>query len=1241
MKILAIRIKNLASLEGENEIDFTVEPLKSEGIFAITGPTGSGKSTILDALCLALFANTPRHENGNSIRIQDIGNVSISQSDIRGILSKGCGDGYAEVHFIGVDNNEHKSKWTVRRAHNNINQPLQADTLKLTNITTNTVFPDTRKTVILKELERLVGLNFVQFTRSVLLAQGEFTAFLKANDEHKSSLLEKLTGTDIYSEISKRIYEKFKESDFEYKQLHIQMQGIELLTAEEIIVFEEQKKNLSEKFLLQEAELLKVVDDMNWHVALINLTGYTIDAKAILDLCIEEKAEAQERTNKFNLVVAVQPAREMLTTKNNLNTELANTTTEINTLQLSIDAWNTDNLNATISLTTASDNLLKNEAVLQQAAPLIAEAKVLDTKIEQKTEQVIQAENEANAATKNKQVHELILENKHLEIKSTSALIDNYKQWKDANEARKPIAENQSIINSKLVDAGILLIQKLAIESDLNDTQQKLETGNKTLANFNVEVDTIKVSLEKLIEENVNNESGISAVAIEDIKATENLLRHQINEMVPATACWELLYTNQQEVSLIEQKLKVNQEEIQKKKEKSAEQNIKLGQADELQKLTEKILNEAILQTQKSVKDMRAQLLPSTPCPVCGSNDHPFTSSDPALKNVIESLKIENATSKDSYKEILILCNTLQTEINSIENNCTILEKELAIKNSYVQNQTIKWDGFEMNETCLSIPAIDRLSWLRAEENKLKKELQGFEQNIMAYQLLKDKTAHQKNEINNAENILLNTQSLFKDCEKDLQFLLVENKRLLGELDNCNGNITAITTQLNTNFTDKDWQSNWQKNPAGFIKKINEFASDWSEKIAALQVADANLLNLQTELNGLNQQLQFLNNAASFAIKKHCDFEVEFLKIKQERNQLFNGEPITKVEQRFLQQIESDRIIVKNCAEEKESITTRLIKANSNKEQYEKVQVKLSNELVSINSKINNWLLEFNVNNQSILDEAVLLSLLAYSANWITEERNSLWVIDEAITKATATLTDRNLALTRHSTQNVPSDPADVLKLRHAEVKELMEGIRTESSAISNKLLLHTNKVLESENLLIDIKKKKLIYENWFKLNDLIGSADGKKFRQFAQEYTLDILLGFANIHLEEFSTRYKLSRIPNTLSLQVLDKDMGDEIRSVNTLSGGESFLVSLALALGLASLSSNKMKVESLFIDEGFGSLDPATLSIAMDALCKLKDQGRKVGVISHVAEMTENITTQIRITKISNGRSKLEVI
>ena len=170
---------------------------------------------------------------------------------------------------------------------------------------------------------------------------------------------------------------------------------------------------------------------------------------------------------------------------------------------------------------------------------------------------------------------------------------------------------------------------------------------------------------------------------------------------------------------------------------------------------------------------------------------------------------------------------------------------------------------------------------------------------------------------------------------------------------------------------------------------------------------------------------------------------------------------------------------------------------------------------------------------------------------------------------------------------------------------------------------------------------KALIVEDWAKLNDIIGSADGKKFRQIAQEYTLDILLGYANVHLEILSKRYLLQRIPDSLGLQVIDQDMGNEIRTVFSLSGGESFLVSLALALGLASLSSTRMQVESLFIDEGFGSLDPATLNIAMDALERLHNQGRKVGVISHLQEMTERIPVQIKVNKENSGRSRVEII
>ncbi len=184
-------------------------------------------------------------------------------------------------------------------------------------------------------------------------------------------------------------------------------------------------------------------------------------------------------------------------------------------------------------------------------------------------------------------------------------------------------------------------------------------------------------------------------------------------------------------------------------------------------------------------------------------------------------------------------------------------------------------------------------------------------------------------------------------------------------------------------------------------------------------------------------------------------------------------------------------------------------------------------------------------------------------------------------------------------------------------------------------------KKIKIGTLLNELSIQVKIVDNWSKLNDIIGSSDGKKFRQIAQEYTLDVLLSFANIHLQVLTNRYKIERITNTLGLQVVDLDMGDEIRTVYSLSGGESFLVSLALALGLASLSSSKMKVESLFIDEGFGSLDPNTLNVAMDALERLHHQGRKVGVISHVQEMTERIPVQIKVSKKANGRSKVEII
>jgi len=208
------------------------------------------------------------------------------------------------------------------------------------------------------------------------------------------------------------------------------------------------------------------------------------------------------------------------------------------------------------------------------------------------------------------------------------------------------------------------------------------------------------------------------------------------------------------------------------------------------------------------------------------------------------------------------------------------------------------------------------------------------------------------------------------------------------------------------------------------------------------------------------------------------------------------------------------------------------------------------------------------------------------------------------------------------------------------EAKTLQQGKQRAANEIAFQIKQDETYKKQIGSLLQSIEKQAVIVDNWAKLNDIIGSAEGKKFRQIAQEYTLDVLLMYANVHLQVLSKRYVLQRIPGSLGLQVVDLDMGDEVRTVFSLSGGESFLVSLALALGLASLSSSRMKVESLFIDEGFGALDPITLNIAMDALERLHNQGRKVGVISHVQEMTERIPVQIKVNKQQSGKSKVEV-
>ena len=287
------------------------------------------------------------------------------------------------------------------------------------------------------------------------------------------------------------------------------------------------------------------------------------------------------------------------------------------------------------------------------------------------------------------------------------------------------------------------------------------------------------------------------------------------------------------------------------------------------------------------------------------------------------------------------------------------------------------------------------------------------------------------------------------------------------------------------------------------------------------------------------------------------------------------------------------------------------------------------------------WLADFNAQaGDAPLSATSLPPLLAFDSEWIAGERQALHQLERTEASAEAVGNTHRQARLRHESTRTGNDSVaglnDALTHTRSELAALTDSI----ASLKGELQADDSRQQQSQTLRAEIEQQAGRAQLWAQLGELIGSADGKKFRNFAQQLTLDTLLDYGNLHLESLSRRYRLERIQDSLGLLVVDQDMGDEVRSVHSLSGGESFLVSLALALGLASLSSQRVRVESLFIDEGFGSLDSESLGIAMDALDRLQALGRKVGVISHIQEMTERISTRIQIKRRSGGLSEVQI-
>jgi exonuclease SbcC len=1242
MKILAVRIKNLASLEGITEIDFTHEPLCSAGIFAITGPTGAGKSTILDALCLALYAQTPRYNKSNDPNqsIQDISGNSITQSDPRKILRDGAADGYAEVDFIGTDGHRHRANWSVRRSRNKADGALQPYQVTCKNLDTHADVQGTR-TETIGSITQKIGLTFDQFTRAVLLAQGDFTAFLKAPNNEKSDLLEKLTGTQIYSEISKRIFERHRQEKEELDRLLIQKESISILPDEELETLNKRRTELITILQEQQKQEAILTKELAWHQQLNVLLEKVTQSTTVHDTAVATKQAVQEREEKFRMAEQLQPTRPLVEGLTRNRKLLAEKETLQTNLTSSLLTLNEQRLVQEEALKTAQQNL--DTANKQQAdtQPLLNKAKELDVHLKERTDQ-----QEAAAKEFSKTKEALHNHNQQLSLQQEKALqldktIDELTAYREKHESRQLLAENHKLIIAGLTEAKKYLEEEHQAIQNINLTGKTLETKQeaaeiqkKALALTTSTVDTLSETVAQL-------QHVISVADINTMQQHKSEADARAMETMQAIADWKTLLDatiiydkNRTTIKNNKAELEANQQKLQKATRESETSKT-------LKEAVARSLDIARLAAAKDVVSLRQQLSKGDACPVCGSTEHPYADHDPRFNEVLTGLEAQFNQEESKHTEALKIQSALQEKQQQLNNNISNLSDEQLLKERDIKEYRESWNRFAQHAEADKLPQEEVAGWLKKSLTKQQSRQKEVQAQLDQLQKQQQELDTYKNKLEQAKEQHTTTTNQLKDLERELTSLRERLDQLKQQQDKAAKNLEASRVDLTVYFSNADWFENWKANTGTFTQSISDFANEWNLNTEKLSITQSEKGILTATVAGLKNQQESLQTDVTKKEQSVSTLKQQYDALLAERTKLFKGKATAEVELLLKTSIDKAQHELEQSRAALENSNTRVTRVIAQQDEAQKELVRLQGEIKQLDDKLNEWLSAYNARNSSLLDVKELETMLAFSLEWIETERLAIQKINTAIEKTQAILTEHKTALDKHREQPLSDRTIEAVTEQISTVKQaLAESIR-EDAATELRLKQDTMNRQQAGVMIEQVASKEKVVDNWAKLNQVIGSADGKKFRQVAQEYTLDVLLEYTNVQLDMLSKRYVLQRINESLGMQVVDRDMGKEVRSVNSLSGGESFLVSLSLALGLASLSSSRMQVESLFIDEGFGSLDPNTLNVAMDVLERLHNQGRKVGVISHVQEMTERIPVQIKVSKLNGGKSAVEVM
>ncbi|MBW8127004.1 MULTISPECIES: AAA family ATPase [Pseudomonas] len=1211
MKILAIRLKNLASLAGPFEIDFTAEPLASAGLFAITGPTGAGKSTLLDALCLALFGAVPRLGDTGQAKMPDA-DSDISIGDPRTLIRRGTGGGYAEVDFVGVSGRRYRARWEANRARDKASGKLQNSRQSLIDLDSDQLLAS-QKTEYKTQLELALGLNFEQFTRAVLLAQSEFSAFLKANDNERSELLEKLTDTALYTQLGRRAFDKAKDARDAHKQLQDQATGVVPLAPEARAELDQQFDAANAQLKNQQAQLKQLELQHTWLKELREWQERQLAATEQLQRAQADWDAQGPQRQDLSRLEQLAPQRHQFARQAELNSVLAPLAVQI---QLHIEqqgqlhSRQTQAEQQQATAQTALAEALKNQA---DAVPLLRQAFEEQSTLAHLTKALAKR-------AEDKQQHEHACTEGQARL---NGLLE--KQSQVAERLQRLATElDRSAALAPLSDAWTAyrdrLQQLMLIGNRLNKGQAELPQLEQRAARAAEQFTGQREALDLLYQE-----AGAEPHAVaEQIQLLASLLqdnRKQQRAFEDLTRLWDSQQQLDQQASVLTQKLADAQQQREQLNQTGLQTKAELTVAEQTLTVTKQLLERQRLARSASVEELREQLQDDQPCPVCGSHEHPYHQPEALLQSLGRHDENEEATAQkavDTLKEKL-------TELRGEVGGLIAQQKEYLQQQEQLatQQQALKpsLDAHPLSAALFNQDEAKRSAWLDQQLSQLTQSIAQDEQRQGALLNLQQNAGRLQQQLQAAQEASQQARQLLVDQQRELAS---DRERLEQELNAFASLLPADTldglrAEPAATFMQLDQQVSQRLEQLGHQR--DELAEQ-QERQQAIEKEQTHQQHRQQQLDALNQQVNELAAQQQAAQEKLGALLGEHGSAEHWQQQL---------DQAVTQSRQSETDANKQLQE----IHNALIQLAADLKAQQERQQALQAEQQSLDTRLGEWRAR-----HPELDNDGLNRLLAYDDAQVSQLRQQLQHSEKAVEQAKVLLQEREQRLAEHQALHNGNLEAEALDSALATLnQQLAEGEKT-CAELRARQSEDQRRQDANQAFAEQIAKAYDEWQRWARLNALIGSATGDTFRKIAQAYNLDLLVHHANVQLRQLVRRYRLKRGGSMLGLLVMDTEMGDELRSVHSLSGGETFLVSLALALGLASMASSTLKIESLFIDEGFGSLDPESLQLAMDALDGLQAQGRKVAVISHVQEMHERIPVQIQVKRQGNGLSTLEV-